>query len=151
MPEPPLLPAGMCQLLLWQIVSHCLFSVLLMHHNRLWEGCATMIIQKNLEINRILMWKSHDYIMYRCVLTELLVFVYICAGPPVWTPSCLALWLHFTKPRCPAALCRDTSHSWITSHASATTSSQFTSAQIVPVRAQEIFPHFPNTHTHTGR
>lgn len=80
---------------------------------------------------------------FTCVLTELLVFPSIGAGPPVWTPLCLALWLRFTKPVCPAALCSDTSNSWITSHAFVTTSSQYTSAPIAPVsrlHPREIFP-----------
>lgn len=68
---------------------------------------------------------------------------FLCAGPPVWTPLCLALWLRFTKPVCPAALCSDTSNSWITSRAFVTTSSPYTSAPIAPVsrlHPREIFP-----------
>lgn len=71
---------------------------------------------------------------------------FLCAGPPVWTPLCLALWLRFTKPVCPAALCSDTSNSWITSRAFVTTSSPYTSAPIAPVsrlHPREIFPPFP--------
>lgn len=81
-------------------------------------------------------------------LTELLVFPSVGAGPPVWTPLCSALWLRSTKPVCPAALCSDTSNSWRTSHASVTTSSQYTSAPAAPVsrpHPREIFPPFSDT------
>ena len=50
-------------------------------------------------------------------------------------PLCLVLWLLSTKPASPAALCRATSDSWITSHASVTTSSQCISAQATLVRS----------------
>lgn len=74
------------------------------------------------------------------------MFPSVGAGPPAWTPLCLALWLRSTKPVCPAALCSDTCNSWITSRASVTTSSQCTSAPTAPVSGlhpRGMSPPFP--------
>lgn len=55
-------------------------------------------------------------------------------GQPVWMPLYSVFWLHSRKPVFPAALCRATSDSWTTSHASVTPSLQSTSAQTTLVR-----------------